>query len=140
MKSLITPNLIKFTLVTLILTILFRLTLSTTITNMFTVGIILSAIIYAISMWINGSYFGKKEYEYLPIYDIGFRFHFATFIAHNGISILWFVFGFQSHYETINTIFITAAIWSVFLVIHFFYFLSVRKSSIKNLDRDDLFE
>jgi PadR family transcriptional regulator PadR len=85
-------------------------------------------------------YFGRKEYEYLPIYDIGFRFHLSTFIAHNVISLLWFVFGFESKYENINVIYITALIWTVFLIIHFVYYLSVRKSSIKNLDKEDLFE
>lgn len=140
MKSLITPNLIKFTLITIILTILFRIGLSTSITNEMMIAVILSAIIYAISMLINGSYFGRKEYEYLPIYDIGFRFHLSTFIAHNVISILWFAFGFESKYENIKVIYITALIWSVFLIIHLVYFLSVRKSSIKNLDKEDLFE
>lgn len=140
MKSLITPNLKKFTFVTIILTILFRIGLSTSITNEMMIAVILSAIIYAILMWINGSYFGRKEYEYLPIYDIGFRFHLSTFIAHNSISILWFVFAFESKYENINVIYITALIWSVFLIIHFVYYLSVRKSSIKNLDKEDLFE
>lgn len=140
MKSLITSNLLKFTAVTLILTILFRIGLSTSITNGATIAVILSAVVYAISMWINGSYFGRKDYEYLPIYDIGFRFHLSTFIAHNVVSILWFVFKFESKYENINTIYITALIWSVFLIVHLVYYLSLRKSSIKNLDNEDLFE
>ncbi len=140
MKSLITPNLIKFSIITVVLTILFRIGLSTSITNKMTIAIILSAIVYAILMWINGSYYGRKEYEYLPIYDIGFRFHFSTFLAHNTVSILWFVVGFESKYENIKVIYITAFIWSIFLIIHFIYYLSVRKSSIKNLDKEDLFE
>lgn len=140
MKSLITTTLIKFTVATLILTILFRIGLSTSITNGAMIAVILSAVVYAISMWLNGSYFGRKEYEYLPIYDIGFRFHLSTFIAHNLVSILWFVFGFESKYENINTIYITALIWSVFLIIHLVYYLSIRKSSINNLDKEDLFE
>ncbi len=140
MKTLITTNLIKFTLVTILLTILFRIGLSTSIKNEMMIAVILSAIIYAISMWISGRYFGIKEFEYLPIYDIGFRFHLSTFIAHNLISILWFAFGFESKYENINVIYIIALIWSIFLIIHFVYYLSVRKSSIKNLDKEDLFE
>jgi len=140
MKSLITPNLIKFTLVTIVLTIIFRIGLSTSITNKMTVAVIICAIVYGILMWFNGKYFGRKEYEYLPIYDIGFRFHLSTFLAHNLISILWFVFAFESKYENIKVIYITALIWSVFLIIHLIYYLSVRKSSIKNLDKEDLFE
>lgn len=140
MKTLITPNLLKFTLATLLLTIIFRLGLSTGITRHLIILVILSSLIYAILMWFNGRYFGWKEYKYLPIYDIGFRFHLATFLAHNIISLLWFAFGFQSHYETISVIFITAGIWSVFLLIHFIYYFSIRKTTIKDLNKEDLFE
>ncbi len=140
MKTLITPNLLKFTLATIILTIIFRIGLSTSITNKMTLAVILCSVFYGILMWFNGNYFGRKEYEYLPIYDIGFRFHLSTFLAHNLISILWFVFAFESKYENIIIIYITTLIWSAFLIIHMIYYLSVRKSSIKNLDKKDLFE
>ena len=72
MKTLITPNLLKFTLTTAILTIIFRIGLSTSITSKMIIAVVISALVYAIFMWFNGFYFGKKEYEYLPIYDIGF--------------------------------------------------------------------
>lgn len=140
MKSLITPNLTKFTVITLILTIVFRIGLSTSITNKTIVAIIFCTVAYSILMWVNGSYFGRKEYEYLPIYDIGFRFHLSTFLAHNILSVLWFVFGFESQYEDIQVIYITALIWFIFLLIHFIYYIFVRKSAIKNLDKEDLFE
>jgi len=140
MKKLITPNLIKFTFVTILLTIIFRFSLSTSITHKMIFAVIITSIVYGIFMWLNGKYFGRKEYEFLPIFDIGFRFHLFTFLAHNLVSVLWFVFGFQSKYENIKIIYITAIIWSVLLIIHFIYYLSVRKSSIKNLDKEDLFE
>jgi hypothetical protein len=79
MKTLITANLLKFTLATVILTIVFRIGLSTSINNKMTLAVILCSIVYGILMWFNGSYFGRKEYEYLPIYDIGFRFYFRHF-------------------------------------------------------------
>jgi hypothetical protein len=140
MKTFITNNLLKFTLATIILTILFRIVLSTSITNKMILAVIICSIVYGILMWFNGRYFGRKEYEYLPIYDIGFRFHLFTFLAHNLVSVLWFVFAFESKYENIKVIYITALIWSVFLIIHLIYYLSVRKSSIKNLDKENLFE
>ena len=140
MKALITPNLLKFTLAAIVLTIIFRMGLSTAITNKTTVAVIICSIVYGILMWCIGSYFGRKEYEYLPIYDIGFRFHFSTFLAHNVVSLLWFVFAFESKYENIKVIYITALIWSVFLIIHLIYYLSVRKLSIKNLNKENLFE
>ena len=140
MKSLITSNLIKYTFTTLVLTIIFRIGLSTSISHKMTLAVGICAILYAIMMWFNGSYFGKKEYEYLPILDIGFRFHFTTFLAHNIVSILWFVFGFESKYESINVTYSTALIWAVFLMIHFIYYLSIRNLSIRNLNKEDLFE
>lgn len=140
MKTLLTPSLIKFTIIAVLLTIAFRLALSTSITNKMTIYVILASIIYGVTMWINGRYFGRKEYDNIPIYDIGFRFHLSTFIAHNLVSLFWFMLGFESHYESIKIIYLVAVIWSLLLMIHFFYFLSARKSSIKNLDKDDLFE
>ena len=140
MKNLLTPNLVKFTLLICVLTILFRVALSSFITNKMIVPLILTSIVYGILMWISGSYFGKKDYEYLPIYDIGFRFHLATFVTHNLVSILWFTFGFQSKYESVKIIYMTAGIWSIFLLVHLIYYLSVRKSSVNDLDREDLFE
>ncbi len=140
MKTFITPNLLKLTLATILLTVIFRFSLSISITNKLIIGAIITAIAYAILMWFNGSYFGRKEYEYLPIYDIGFRFHLSTFLAHNIVSLLWFTFGLESHYENIKTVYIIALIWSVFLILHFVYYLSTRTSSIKNLDKEDLFE
>ena len=140
MKTFITSNLLKFTLAAVALTIIFRFGLSIAVTNKMIVVAIICSIVYGILMWYSGSYFGRKEYEYLPIYDIGFRFHLSTFLAHNIISVLWFVFSFESKYENIKVIYITALIWSVFLIIHLIYYLSVRKSSIKDLDKENLFE
>ncbi len=140
MKTLITPNLIKFTCTAVILTIIFRFALSTSITNETVIFVILSSMIYGILMWFNGRYFGRKEYENIPIYDVGFRFHLSTFIAHNLVSVLWFVLGYESHYESIKIVYLIATIWLLILIIHFFYFLSSRKESIKGLDKEDLFE
>jgi hypothetical protein len=105
-----------------------------------TLAVIICSIVYGILMWFNASYFGRKEYEYLPIYNIGFRFHLSTFLAHNIVSVLWFVFAFESKYENIKVIYITALIWSVILIIHLIYYLSIRKETIKNLDKENLFE
>ena len=140
MKNLLTANLLKFTLSAIVLTILFRIALSSFITNKMIGALLISAIAYGILMWISGYFFGKKDYENLPIHDVGFRFHLATFLAHNIISILWFTFGFQSKYEDIGIIYLTAGIWGIFLLAHFIYYLSMRKSTVHNLGREDLFE
>lgn len=140
MKSLITKNLLQFILVTLLLTLLFRFGLSTSITNKMNIVIFIIGVTYAVFMWFSGRYFGVKDREHLPIFDIGFRFHFATFLAHNSISILWFTFGFQSKYENIKLIYMSASIWLFFLIVHGVYFFYIKKDTIKNLNKNELFE
>jgi hypothetical protein len=66
-------------------------------------------------------------------------FHLSTFLADNIVSIAWFLLAFESKYESIRIIYMTAIIWSGFLLLHFSYFLTKRKSTIRNLDKEDLF-
>lgn len=136
----ITPFLLRFALTATFFTIIFRYFLSYGIENKSSIIIASSAGLYGVAMFISGWYFGKKDGEYLPIYDVGFRFHFTTYLIHNLISILWFVFDFNSHYEKIQTVYSTVIIWGVILIVHFLFFLRARKNSINNLDKEDLFE
>lgn len=136
----ITTFLLRFALTATILTVIFRFTLSYGIEINSNIIIILSAVLYGVAMFIFGWYFGKKDGEYLPIYDVGFRFHFTTYLIHNLVSFLWFVFNFNSHYEKIGIIYTTAIIWGVFLIVHFISFIWTRKNSINNLNKEDLFE
>lgn len=140
MKNILTPYLLKFALAATILTIIFRFFLSYEIENKMNIMIVATAILYGIFMFIAGTYFGKKDAAYFPIYDVGFRTHLATYIICNAIGELWFIFGFNSTYETIGVIHATAIIWGIILVIHFIYFLVTRKKTINNLSKKDLFE
>lgn len=136
----ITPFLLRFALIATLLTITFRYFLSNGIDNKSSIIICISAILYGVGMFISGWYFGKKDGEYLPIYDVGFRFHFTTYLIHNLVSVLWFIFDFNSRYENIQTVYTTALIWGAFLIVHFLFFYWARKNSINNLDKEDLFE
>lgn len=136
----ITPFLLLFAFTAILLTIGFRYFLSYGITHKSSFIIILSAALYAVSMFIAGWYFGKKDGNYLPVLDIGFRFHFTTYSIHNGISLLWFVLGYNATYEKIQTVYNIAIIWGVLLIVHFLFFLWTRKYAINSLDKDDLFE
>ena len=138
--KIITQNLIKFATTAIVLTIIFRYSLTYGIENKSTLITILSALIYASAMFLSGWIFGIKDRAYLPIYDVGFRFHLANFLVHNTISELWFVFGFNSKYEKIIVIHFTAIIWGIFLVGHFFLFLWTRKNAINNLEKENLFD
>ena len=69
----ITSFLLKFALAASVLALIFRYFLSYGIENKAPMIIIVSSVLYGVAMFINGFYFGKKDSEYLPIYDVGLR-------------------------------------------------------------------
>ena len=140
MKSIVTKNLLLFVLAAFVLAVLFRFSLSELLENEYYNMVFIPAILYAGAMFCAGWYFGKRDDNYFPINDIGFRFHFVTYLVHNGVSELWFLFGLESQYENVKTVHWTAITWGIFLLIHFFIFLWMRKQSIGNLDKENLFE
>lgn len=136
----ITPYLLIFALTTTLLTIVFRFFLSYGIENQSGIIITTSAVTYGLLMFATGWYFGRKDGEYLPIYDVGFRFHLTTYLIHNGISLLWLGLGFGSKYENLSVSIMVAIYWGIFLLLHFIFYIWARKNSIENLDKEDLFE
>lgn len=138
--KLITSNLLKFAGTATLLAVIFRFCLSFGIENHSNLMIFLCALLYFLTMFYTGWYFGKKDYEHLPLYDVGFRFGLTTFLIHNLVSELWFIFGFNSNLESIKSVHNTAIIWGIFLLFHFIYFLWTRKRTIDHLSKDDLFE
>lgn len=138
--KIITPYLLRFTITAAILTLVFRFTLSHGIENQMLILIGASSGIYGALMFVSGWIFGRKDSEYLPIFDIGFRFHLSTYIVHNLISLLWLGLGFGSQYESISITYMVAGYWGVSLIIHFIFYLIARKRSIDSLDKEDIFE
>ena len=136
----ITPPLLKFAIVALLLTIAFRFMLSYGIDHQSLTIINTSSVIYGSLMFISGWIFGKKDGEYLPIFDIGFRFHLMTYIIHNAVSMLWLAMGLGAKNESLGIAYQVAAYWGVFLVIHFIFYIMARKRTIDNLDVEDIFE
>lgn len=136
----ITPYLLKFALAAIIVTILFRYFLSYGIEQRNSTILAITAISYAISLFVFGYYYGKKDGEYLPIFDVGFRFHLATYAIHNGITLLWIGSNLGSKYENLDMSILIAISWGVFLFIHFIFYLWARKNSINHLDKQNIFE
>ncbi len=120
--------------------IVFRYSLSHFIENRAYNPIWMIAVIYFLFNFFIGWFFGKRDYESLPLYDIGFRFHFATYLLFNIVSVLWFIFGFHSHFESIRIVYITALFWGIGLLIHFILYLMARKNSINGLNKEEIFE
>ncbi len=136
----ITRHLVYFTLVLILLTILFRYTLSNALEAESWMRIIVSALSYGLLAFIFGWIYGKKDYESLPLYDIGFRFHFATYIVVNSIAILWHTLGLQSQYEELSYTYSTMLFWGLSLILHFVFYLYSRKNAYKGINKSDLFE
>jgi len=140
MKTYLTKYLVIFALLTVIFTIVFRFFLSYGI-DIENASIILgSAAFYAISMLFIGWYFGKRDGEYTEVIDTGFKVHFTTYIIHNLISELWFLSGLNSSRESITVVHYTAIFWGLGLLLHFLYYMWMRRKSVDGLDDDDLFE
>ena len=136
----ITPYLLSFIVVATLLAIVFRCALTYALNHEIIFMVHLSCVLYFIFMFANGWYFGRKDNLYLPIYSAGFRFHFTTYFIFVLVSELWFVFGFNSHYENVNTVHITAIIWGFLVLVHFIVYLILRKKSFKGLDKEELFD
>ncbi|MCA0430580.1 MAG: hypothetical protein LCH32_08755 [Bacteroidetes bacterium] len=136
----ITKQLLIFAMFATVFTIIFRYFLSYGIENQSGITTTISAVTYGILMFVFGWYFGLKEIEFLPIYDIGFRFHLTTYLIHNVFSLLWIVLGFGSKFENINIPIKVAFYWGISLIIHFIYFILTRKNSINNINKEDIFE
>ncbi|WP_256004441.1 hypothetical protein [Pedobacter deserti] len=136
----ITIYLLKFILTAIVLTVAWRYCMSYGIDSNSSVVVALSAVGYALAMFASGWHFGRKQGEFLPIFDVGVRFHFSTYIVYHVVAELWFAFGLNSSYEQIVTIRSTEIVWGAIVVIHFMVFLWAKKTSINNLHRKDLFD
>jgi len=59
-----------FILIITILTLIFRVSLSTILNDELWSYVFIPPLIYFFLMYLSGWYFGKKEYEYLPIVHV----------------------------------------------------------------------
>lgn len=136
----ITKNLMYYAIFFFTAAIVFRYCLSATLENRSFTLVWILAVGYFLFNFFIGWFFGKKDYESLPLYDIGFRIHFLTYILFNMVSVLWFLFGFNSQFENIGIVFSIALFWGIILLLHFVFYLIERKRTINGLNKEDIFE
>jgi hypothetical protein len=136
----ITKNLIAFSIGLVVFTVAFRFSLSFMLQNRLFSNAWIVAITYGVLIFIIGWIFGKKDKINLPLYDIGFRFHLATYIICNLIAEIWYLMDLQSEYENIRAVHLTAIFWGIVLLIHFIIYLFTRKNAIKGLKKSEIFE
>ncbi len=138
--KLITHHLVKFGLVLVALTLAFRAGLSAMLAaHQFSLTWALSTL-YGVAVFMSGWIFGKRDKVYFPVYDIGFRFHLATYIIFMLIAEVWHLAGFQSQYENMNSVHITGLSWGAGLLLHYVFYRIAGRDSLKGLKRSDIFE
>ena len=140
MKITITKPLVQFILVTTLLTILFRISLSELLNKQLWNLVFIPPVIYFILMYVSGRNFGIKEYEYLPIGDIGFRFHVSTFIVFFTVSYSMYYLEYMSNSEPRDILDTTLFIWGTLLFTHFVFYQKSRRNNIKGINKEDIFE
>lgn len=139
MKSL-TKNLVNFSIFFFMGAVVFRYCLSNCIENHYTNLLWATTLTYFFFNLFIGRLFGKRDYEVLPLYDVTFRFHLATYAIFNGVSVLWFFMHFNAHFEDVRAVYITAAYWGIGLTIHFISYLVAGRNTINGISKEDIFE
>jgi hypothetical protein len=136
----ITKNLIYFSIFFFMGAIIFRFGLSSFLEERAYNLVWVLAGGYFLFNFIIGWFFGKRDYESLPLFDIGFRFHFVTYLIYNSVAFVWFSMELNAPTEKSGSVYVTALIWGVLLLMHFVFYLYAQKQSIKGIYRDEIFE
>lgn len=140
MKTIITRPISLFILIITLFTILFRISLSEFLNEQLWNFVFIPPMIYFILMYVSGRFFGIKEYKYLPIGDVGFRFHLSTFLVFFIVSYTMYHYGFMSKWETREILDITLLIWGTILFTHLIFYLKSKRNNIKGINKEDIFE
>ena len=137
MKAL-TIRLGQFAISALFLTVLFRYALNLCIGVNSLFGTVSCSIVYGGLMYLLGWYFGKKDAVENEVHDIGFRYHFVTYILCIGIGYGAYYWGWNT--ETLRAMAITAISWGIGLAIHFLFFLLEQRKTIKGYAKEEIFQ
>ena len=128
----------QFALCGLFLTVIFRYALHLCIGMGSWLLAALCSVFYFSLMYFSGWYFGRKDEAEYGIHDIGFRWHFVTYLLCNGVALMAYHMGW--HTEALMRIYFLALFWGIGLAVHFIYFLKVQKGCIKGYAKDEIFQ
>ncbi len=136
----LSKNLKIFSLLFVFYTLCFRYFLSLSITSHNGTMQWSTAIIYGLLIFITAWILGKNEDITIGIIDLGFKYHFVTYVIFNTIALLWHFSEFSSNYETVEYVVLVIITWGILLAIHLFFHLIARKNTIKGVPGDQIFE
>ena len=128
----------QFAVTALFLTVLFRYVLNLCIEIESGIGALLCSVLYFCLMFLFGWYFGRKDIAENAIHDIGFRFHFVTYILCLGIGVGAYFIGWNT--ENLVAMKISALSWGMGLLVHFILYLVARQKTIKGYAKEEIFE
>lgn len=128
----------QFALCALIITIVFRYALHLTVGIKNFPAALVCSIVYFGLMFLAGWHFGTKDAVENEIHDIGFRFHFVTYISCIAMGYASYYIGWNT--EPLRTLDIGAISWGIGLAIHFIIYILARKNTIKGYAKEEIFQ
>lgn len=131
---------IYFIISTIVIMSICRISMSYFLSNYHYTLVYGVAALWFMAMYIAGWYFGKKEFEELPLYAAGLKYHLATYSIFMEISYIWFIYGEKSKYENLYQVNMTLGIWGFFLLLHIILYFYNKPKSIKGLEKGEIFE
>ena len=139
MKKLQNQYLFSFIVLITIYNVLFRLALSYVLANEIWNLVFVPPIIFYLVMFFTGRYFGLKQWKDLPT-DVSFKYDLSNFCIFFIVSYGFYFNDLLSKYEYRVILDYTLFFWGLGLLFHFIQYIKFRKSSIKGIDRNQIFD
>jgi hypothetical protein len=134
-----TKQLVIFAMLMAVYTLLFRIGLSYCIGNSAWMVLGLLAAGYFAVIFFTAFFLGKSDAQDNPFFDLGLRFHAATFLIWAAVSFGWLYLGNPHPYEHVSDILHILVYWGFALLVHTLVFLITRKDTIRGIRKDEIF-
>ena len=133
-----TQRLGQFAISALIFTIAFRYALDLAVGKESLAAALVCSIVYFGLMFFAGWYYGSKDAVENEIHDIGFRFHFITYVFCIALGYASYFIGWNT--EPLRSLNIGAMSWGIGLALHFVFFLLAQKNAIRGYAKEEIFQ
>lgn len=133
-----TQRLGQFAISALIFTIAFRYALDLAVGKESLAAALVCSIVYFGLMFFAGWYYGSKDAVENEIHDIGFRFHFITYVLCIALGYASYFIGWNT--EPLRSLNIGAMSWGIGLTLHFVFFLFAQKNAIRGYAKEEIFQ
>jgi hypothetical protein len=139
MKKLQNQFLFSFIVLITLWNVLFRVALSYMLKNEIFNMVIVPPVIFFLLMFFTGKYFGLKQWKDLPT-DVSFKYHLSSFCIFFIVSYGFYFSDLLSKYEPRLILDYILIFWGLGLIFHFIQYVKFKKSSIKGIHHDQIFD